>query len=125
MTNRSQRIASWIAQGIAALILGSAAFFKLTSAPESIAVFEKLGVEPWGRYAVGLYEAVTTVLLLMPRTARIGGLLAVVAMIGAIGAHVTRLGIAVDGDPTMFLMAVTVLTAGIAVAVLRREPAAR
>jgi hypothetical protein len=42
-------IVSWIAQLVAAGILGMAGVFKWMSAPESIRLFEQLGAEPWGR----------------------------------------------------------------------------
>ena len=117
---QSARIGSWIAQLIAAGILGMASFFKLTSAPESIALFGRLAVEPWGRYAVGIYEAVTVLLLLLPRTAALGGLMAAGLMVGAIGTHVLRLGIAINGDPSLFIMAMTTLAAALVIIGIRR-----
>ena len=116
----SARIGSWIAQLIAAGILAQAAFFKLTSAPESIALFGRLGVDPWGRYAVGIYEGVTALLLLIPRTALLGGLLAAGLMIGAIGTHLLRLGLAINGDPSMFIMALATLGAALVILLIRR-----
>jgi hypothetical protein len=118
--SKSARIASWIGQLVAAAILGMASLFKLTSAPDSIAVFQQLGAEPWGRYAVGLYEAVTTVLLLVPGTAALGGLMAAGLMVGAIGSHLIRLGITINGDPSLFMMAVTTLIAGLVIVTIRR-----
>jgi len=118
--SKSATIATWIAQLVAAGILGMVSFFKLTSALESIALFQQLGVEPWGRYAVGLYEAVTALLLVIPRTAALGGLLAVGLMVGAIVTHLTTLGIAVNGDSSLFMMAVTTLAAGVVIVAIRR-----
>lgn len=117
---RRNAIVSWVAQLVAAGILAMASFFKLTSAPESITLFVRLGAEPWGRYAVGLYEAVTVVLLLLPRTAVAGGLLATGLMAGAVLTHLSVLGIAIDGDPSLFVMALITLAAGGVVAALRR-----
>jgi uncharacterized membrane protein YphA (DoxX/SURF4 family) len=117
---RRSAIVSWVAQLVAAGILAMASFFKLTSAPDSIALFERLGAEPWGRYAVGLFEAVTVILLLLPGTAALGGLLAVGLMAGAILTHLSVLGIAIDGDPSLFVMALITFAAGGIVAVLRR-----
>jgi hypothetical protein len=68
VTKTSTRL-SWIAQVTAAVILGQTLFFKLAGTPESIYIFERLGVEPWGRYATGMFEVVAVVLLLIPRTA--------------------------------------------------------
>lgn len=121
MTTNAKRI-SWIAQLIAAVILGQSLFFKFTGAPESVAIFTALGVEPWGRLFVGAVEVVAVVLLLVPRTAALGALVTTGLMIGAIGSHLTVLGITVQGDSgTLFAMAWTVLAASMIVATLRRR----
>jgi hypothetical protein len=115
------RIVSWIAQLAAAVILGQTLFFKFSGAPESVQIFEQLGAEPWGRIGSGVMELVAVVLLLTPRLAALGGLLASGLMVGAIGSHLTRLGIEVAGDGgTLFAMAWVVLISGTAVAYLRR-----
>jgi len=112
---------SWAAQIIAAVILGQTLFFKFTGAPESVYIFQQLGVEPWGRYATAVFELITVVLLLIPGTAGFGGLLAVALMLGAIGSHLTRLGIEVQGDGgLLFGMAIVTLIAGATVARIRR-----
>ncbi|MGF1484575.1 MAG: DoxX family protein [Opitutales bacterium] len=115
------KIASWIAQVIAAAILLQTLAFKFTGAPEAIATFEVLGAEPFGRYAVGVAELVVGILLLIPFTAAFGGLGAIGLMVGAIGSHLfTPLGIAPGGDPSLFILAWVVLFAGVAVSFLRR-----
>ena len=112
---------SWAAQIIAAVILGQTLFFKFTGAPESVYIFQQLGVEPWGRYATAVFELITVVLLLIPATAGFGGLLAIALMLGAIGSHLTRLGIDVQGDGgLLFGMAIVTLIAGATVARIRR-----
>ncbi len=118
---RNARIGSWIAQIAAAAILGQTLFFKFTGAPEAVAIFSALGVEPWGRIATGVIELITVAALLIPRTAAIGGVMAVGLMVGAIGAHLTRLGIEVEGDGgTLFVLALITLAAGLIVAGLHR-----
>ncbi|HSM17456.1 MAG TPA: DoxX family protein [Gemmatimonadales bacterium] len=113
---------SWVAQIIAAVILGQSLFFKFTGAPEAVYIFERLGVEPWGRYATGIVELVTVVLLLIPRTAGVGALLAIGLMVGAVGSHLTVLGINVQGDGgTLFGMAIVTLIAAVIVARIRRK----
>ena len=113
---------SWVAQIIAAVILGQSLFFKFTSAPEAIHIFERLGVEPWGRYATGSVELATVILLLVPRTAGVGALLAIGLMVGAVGSHLTVLGINVQGDGgTLFGMAIVTLIAAVIVARIRRK----
>jgi putative oxidoreductase len=115
-------VTCWIAQLAAAVILGQTLFFKFSGAPEAVALFEKLGVEPWGRIGLGVVELVTVVALLVPRTAALGGLLAVGLMVGAIGSHLIVLGVSVSPEDggTLFIMAWVTLFAGAAVAWLRR-----
>jgi uncharacterized membrane protein YphA (DoxX/SURF4 family) len=121
MTNNAKRI-SWVAQITAAVILGQSLFFKLTGAPEAVQLFTALGVEPWGRLAVGAVELVTVVLLLVPRTAAFGAIVALGLMVGAIGSHLTVLGIDLHGDGgALFAMAWIVLAASLTVAILRRR----
>jgi hypothetical protein len=121
MTARSATIASWIGQLVAAVILGQTLFFKFTGAAESRYIFSTLGVEPWGRYGTGTLELLAVVLLLMPRTAGAGAVLGTGLMAGAIMAHLTRLGIVVQGDGgLLFGLALTTFAACATVAVLRR-----
>jgi len=119
--SRAQTIASWIFQLVAAVILGQTLFFKFTGAPESRYIFETLGAEPWGRLGSGALELVAVILLLVPRTAGAGAVLALGLMTGALGAHLTRLGIEVQGDGgLLFALAITVFVSALVVAWLRR-----
>lgn len=114
-------LVSWILQLVAAVILGQTLFFKFTGAEESKFIFEALGAEPWGRFGTGAAELVAVLLLLTGRTAVYGALLAAGLMAGAIGSHLTKLGIEVQGDGgLLFGLAVTVLVASGAILVLRR-----
>lgn len=113
--------AVWIAQLIAAAILGQTLFFKFTGAPESVWIFSELGAEPWGRLGSGAVEALAAALLLVPRGAVFGALLGAGTMLGAIASHVTVLGIEVQGDGgLLFALALTVLAACLTVIGLRR-----
>lgn len=104
---------SWVSRLIAAAIMGQTLFFKFSAAPEAVALFEKLGVEAWGRLATGGFELLAVILLLVPRTAAIGGALTVGLMGGAIMSHLTVLGIAVEDDGgALFIMAIVTLIAG-------------
>lgn len=121
MKNKTQMIFSWVCQIIAVIILGQTLFFKFTGAPESIALFTKLGVEPWGRIGSGMFELIAVILLLIPRTAVLGALLGVVVMLGAIFSHLTVLGITWGGDATLFVLAIITLICCLVVVVLRRQ----
>ena len=116
------KLLEWVARLAAAVILLQTLFFKFSGAPESVYIFQTLGAEPWGRYGSGAAELVAAVLLLIPRTGLYGGLLSAAVMIGAIGAHLTRLGIEVQGDGgTLFGLAVVVLVSALTVVWLRRK----
>lgn len=96
--SNAARGVSWVCRVVAAAILLQTLYFKFTGAPESIYIFTKMGIEPWGRYASGVAELFAAVLLLFPRTTAIGALLAAGVMAGAIGSHLTRLGLVVQED---------------------------
>lgn len=115
-------LVSWLCQIAAAVILGQTLFFKFTGAPESKYIFSTLGVEPWGRIGTGVLELIAVGLLLYPRTPTLGAGLAVGLMAGAIGAHLTRLGVEVQGDGgTLFGLAVAVLVTALVVLAIRRR----
>lgn len=73
-------------------------FFKFTGAEESVEIFTKMGIEPWGRIGTGVLELSAALLLVITPLARWGALLACGLMAGAIGSHVFVLGIEVQGD---------------------------
>jgi hypothetical protein len=119
---RTTRLVSWAAQLVAAGILGQTLFFKFTGAPESVYIFSTLGMEPWGRIGSGVVELVAVFLLLYPRTPVIGAVLAIGLMAGAIFFHLTKLGIAVQGDGgLLFKLALAVLLCSAVVLVIRRR----
>ena len=119
---KTHTFASWLLQLIAAAILAQTLFFKFTGAAESKYIFTTLGAEPWGRVATGCAELLTILLLLMPRTVALGALLSAGLMIGAIGSHLTRLGIVVQNDGgLLFTLAVTVFLCSSVVLLLRRD----
>ena len=102
----------WLLRIAAAAILLQTLFFKFTGAPESVHIFETMGIEPWGRYASGIAELVAAVLLLLPRTVAVGAAMGAGIMVGAIGSHLTKLGIVVQDDGgTLFALAVVVFVA--------------
>lgn len=115
------RALSWSAQLVAATIFAITLPFKLGGAPESVALFTQLGAEPYGRLALGLLEAVAVILLLLPSTAVLGGLLTMGLLAGAIFAHLTVLGVVFQGDASLFTMAVVGFVAGAVVVWMRRR----
>lgn len=118
------KVLSWVLQAVVAVILLQTLFFKFTGAPESVYIFSKLGAEPWGRVASGVFELVAAVLLLVPRAAAVGALLALGVISGAIFSHLTVLGVALTevGDRgELFALALAVFAGSAAVLYLRRR----
>lgn len=120
--SKPMRIASWILQIIVAIILFQTLFFKFTGAEESKFIFRTLGAEPFGRIASGVAELIAVVLILTPRTITLGAILAAGVITGAIGAHLTRLGIVVQNDGgLLFGLALTVLVGAVGILIIRRR----
>src|SRR5687768_11596266 len=88
----------WVARIIAALILLQTLYFKFSGASESVEIFTRVGMEPWGRIGVGVFELAASVLLLINSLAWLGAILSFGMMGGAIMMHLTILGISVQND---------------------------
>ncbi|HMO03055.1 MAG TPA: DoxX family protein [Kiritimatiellia bacterium] len=117
----SIRIVSRFLRLAVAVILLQTLFFKFTGAPESVHIFETLGLEPYGRIGSGVAELIAAVLLLWPGRVVWGAGLALVVITGAIGSHLTGLGIEVQGDGgLLFGLAVFVWLASAVLLVLHR-----
>jgi len=96
----------WIVKGIAVVILVQTLFFKFTGAEESVYIFSKLGIEPFGRIGSGVVELIASLLILIPRTSVLGAIIGLGTMAGAIASHLFVLGINVQNDGgTLFALA--------------------
>lgn len=98
MSNKPNKIAFWVLRIVPAVILLQTLFFKFTAAEESVYIFSKLGIEPWGRIGSGVAELIAAILILIPATTGIGALIALGVISGALVSHLTVLGIEVLGD---------------------------
>lgn len=106
---KSSKIISTGLRFIAAIILIQTLFFKFTAHPDSVYIFSTLGLEPFGRIGIGILELIAAGLLIYPRLAWAGAILALGLMSGAIFSHLTSLGIEVQGDGgLLFALALTV-----------------
>lgn len=116
------KIISWVCRITAAAILLQTLYFKFTGAPESIYIFTKVHMEPWGRYGTGVTELIASILMLVPCRCWMGALLALGVMGGAIMFHLTILGLVVQNDGgLLFGLAVTVAVCSAIVLVLHRH----
>ncbi|GAA4818466.1 hypothetical protein GCM10023330_29220 [Litoribaculum gwangyangense] len=83
---------------IVAIILIQTLRFKFSAHPDSVYIFEKVGLEPYGRIGIGILELISGILLLIPKTVWIGATLTIGIIGGAIMMHLTLLGIDVNND---------------------------
>jgi uncharacterized membrane protein YphA (DoxX/SURF4 family) len=105
---------------IVSVILIQTLYFKFGAASESIWIFTQLKAEPLGRYLTGFLELIIAILILIPKTRRIGALGAVVIMLGAIVSHIFVLGIRVQNDKgLLFALACITLACSISILIMR------
>ncbi len=120
------QVLSWLLRVVAAIILLQTLFFKFTAAEESVYIFSKVGMEPWGRIGSGVAELVASILLLVPRTVWLGAGLSLAVIAGAIFFHLTQLGIEVQGDGgLLFYLALIVFACSAIVLYLHRKQIGR
>lgn len=105
-----KEIIIWILRIVVSVILLQTLFFKFSGAAESIYIFSKLGIEPYGRIGSGIAELIVAILILIPKTTWVGALCGSAIMGGAILSHLLVLGIEVENDGGfLFLLAVITL----------------
>ena len=120
--NSNLKVLSWVLRIVSAVILLQTLFFKFTGAPESIYIFETVGMEPFGRYASGVAELIASILLFVPGFTWLGALLAAGVMSGAIISHLILLGIEVQGDGgLLFAMAIVVFVSSLILLFMNRK----
>lgn len=86
------------------VLLAMGAFPKLTGAPESVYMFgvtmaQSGGIalaEPFGRYAIGLFELATAIVLWLPQFKRFGTFMSSALFAGAVATHVLIIGISTN-----------------------------
>ena len=106
---------------IIAILLLQTLYFKFTAHPDSVYIFSKIGMEPYGRVGTGIMELIVSFLILLNRTQWLGALLALGLMFGAMFFHVTKLGIEVNNDGgLLFGMAVFIFVLSLVVLWINR-----
>ena len=96
---------------IIAVILLQTLRSKFTAHPDSVYIFTQVGLEPYGRIAIGILELISAILILIPRTIWLGAGLTLGIISGAIIMHITKLGIEVNNDGgTLFYMALLIFS---------------
>jgi len=117
-----QKTISLILQIIIAAILIQTLRYKFTAHPDSVYIFTKVGLEPYGRIAIGVFELIAAILILIPKTIWVGSLLTLGIISGAILMHLTNLGIEINGDGGMvFYMAIAVFILSLVILWMNRK----
>lgn len=122
MASKWNKVIPWGLRLIAAVIMLQTLFFKFSAAPESVYIFSRLGMEPWGRVGIGILELIASAMILWPKTSGLGALLAALLMSGALYFHFTRLGIVVQDDSgQLFIYALIVFLCSLLLLVIHRR----
>ena len=108
---------------IVSIILIQTLRFKFTGHPDSVYIFEQVGLEPYGRIGIGIIELIAGLLLLIPKTIWLGASLTLGVIGGAIFMHLTQLGIEVNNDGgRLFITAiVTFILASIILLIYKKD----
>lgn len=115
-------IGIWVLRILAALIMLQTLYFKFSASPESVYIFSRVGMEPWGRIATGILELIASILILYPRTTYVGAIPALFIVAGAIWFHFTKLGISVMNDKgQLFIYALLVLISSLLLLIISRQ----
>jgi putative oxidoreductase len=94
----------WCVQALLAFVFVNASWAKLTGNPEMVALFTAVGVGQWLRYVTGILELAGAVLIMVPKTRRIGAALLATIMLGALTAHLFILHVPPTTPGVLFLM---------------------
>ena len=108
---------------IAALILFQTLYFKFSGHPDSILLFTQLGVEPFGRIALGFVELIVGCLLVFRRTSHLGAIAGILIMMGALASHIFIIGINFNHDNGLLfgLACTTLICCGTVLFVRRKQ----
>lgn len=119
---KTSNIISWLLRLVVAITLLQTLYFKFTAHPDSVHIFSALGMEPYGRIAVGIIELIVSILILIPGTKVYGMLGSLGVIIGAVFSHLLVLGINVEGDGgDLFGLAILVLVSSLIFLILHKK----
>jgi putative oxidoreductase len=113
--SKVRHITLWVVQGLLAAAFLMAGGSKLAGDEQMILMFQQIGFGQWFRYLTGVIEVAGAILLVIPRTAVIGGGLLALTMIAGIATHLFLIG----GSPVPAI----VLLALASIVVWYRRPA--
>ena len=112
----------WLLRIVVAVILLQTLYFKFSAHPDSVYIFEQAGLGTPGRIIIGIVELIAAILILIPRYTAFGAMMGAGLMVGAVGLHLTKIGIEVKGDGgVLFSLALIVLIGSLILAYLNRK----
>jgi uncharacterized membrane protein YphA (DoxX/SURF4 family) len=88
----TQRRIVWGLRILLALAFGAAGATKLAGVQQMVQLFDAVGFGQWFRYLTGAVEVIGAILLLVPATGFVGGLLLTATMVGGVGTHLLLIG---------------------------------
>ena len=88
----STTIGIWVLRVLLGLAFLGAGFAKLTGAPPMVAIFTKIGMDPWLRVLTGVIEVGSAICLFVPKLSFYAAVLLAITMVAAVGFHLTMLG---------------------------------
>ena len=103
-SGRPLDILLWCVQACLAFVFVNASWAKLVGKPEMVALFTAVGLGQWFRYVTGILELTGAVLIVVPKTRRIGAALLVAIMLGALTAHLFVLHVPPTTPGVLLLM---------------------
>jgi uncharacterized membrane protein YphA (DoxX/SURF4 family) len=103
-TGRPLDILLWCVQAILALVFVNSSWAKLMGNSEMVALFTAVGFGQWFRYVTSILELTGAVLIMVPKTRRIGAALLATIMLGALTAHLCILHVPPTAPGVLFLM---------------------
>ena len=119
MNNTIKKYVSLALRLIIAIIYVQTLYYKFSGHKDSVYIFTQLGLEPYGRIGIGIFELITAILILIPRSMIFGAILSIGVISGALFSHLGPLGIEVNGDGgKVFYLALAVFLASVLILIL-------
>jgi hypothetical protein len=87
MTEKTKKTILWVLTGLVGALFAFSAFGKLSGNPDAVKMAATFGLSPTAFTALGVLEAVSLLLFIIPRTGILGALLLTAYMGGAIATH--------------------------------------
>ena len=92
LSAKTNRRVLWTVRVVLALAFGAAGTAKLAGAAPMVQIFDLIGVGQWFRYVTGFVEVAGAILLLVPSTGFVGGLLLCLTMAFGVATHLLVIG---------------------------------